>query len=146
MKRIGLSLLLLSWLTLSAGSASAEGPQLTRLSTTSNTVVWTSLVPDHPLVLSVVGGDFSVRSKFAPGESPSVKLQDAEGAPLPDGVYSWELRAVPLPSQSNAPSRSRSSRAEADPKAVRRPVQSGDFRIKNGSVVNNRGLASAYSR
>ncbi|HET9234229.1 MAG TPA: hypothetical protein VFP10_08835, partial [Candidatus Eisenbacteria bacterium] len=62
-------------------------------------------------MLSVSDPQGSVRTfQFPPGEAPALSLFDERGAHLPDGTYTWELRAGPL-------------------------VQSGYFTVSDGLLV-----------
>jgi hypothetical protein len=79
-------------------------------------VEWTPLVEAENTVLSVADPAGLVRTfQFAMGEAPALSLFDAQGAPLPDGTYTWEIRVTP---RGTAPL-----------------VQSGYFTLSGGNLV-----------
>jgi hypothetical protein len=61
---------------------------------TPDTVTWEAEAPGD-LELTVAGPDGAVvRRQFAAGEAPTFALYGEDGQRLPDGVYTYELRAV----------------------------------------------------
>src|SRR5437763_12005039 len=91
---------------------------------------WNPLVDSGGATLVVSGPEGAVRTyQFPPGETFRLSLFDAQGAPFPDGAYTWELRITPR--RGVIPEReSEGTRPPADPL-----VQSGYFTISNGNLV-----------
>jgi len=82
---------------------------------------WSPLGNFERITLSLADPQGLVRiHRFGPGEAPALSLFDAQGMPLPDGTYTWELRVTP-------------ARGAGRPSAPL--VQSGYFTIANGSLV-----------
>ena len=79
-------------------------------------VEWAPQVDAESIVLALADPYGLVRTiQFGAGEAPVLSLFDIQGAPLPDGTYTWELRVTPrlgLPL-----------------------VQAGHFTIRNGDLV-----------
>jgi hypothetical protein len=88
---------------------------------------WLPVGDSEHLVLTVAGPEgFWLRREVEAGQSASLSLSDPEWERLPDGTYTWELRAVSLPGTSE-----------------RSLVESGHFFVKDGSFVPARKKASA---
>jgi hypothetical protein len=79
----------------------AEEPHLTarpvaQLNVGVTRIDWLPLVDYERLVLTVAGPkDLLIREEIEAGQSPSLGLFDSSGRPLPDGMYTYELRALP---------------------------------------------------
>jgi len=102
-------------------------------------VEWSPLARHDSIVLTVAGGDYWQRTVFEGGERPFFEPYDNEGALLPDGDYSWELRFLPQPLDID-PDDFENTRFQGDvvregrhPEAV---VQSGNLRIADGAFVS----------
>jgi hypothetical protein len=144
--RWALGLILVSALV-TAPVGAAERTKIADVAVGGAEAVWTPRVGgyDH-IVLDVSGpGGVSLRSEFAEGMSPSLGLYDQAGAPLPDGVYKFELTLVP---RVDAATRDRLSAAREQgeaaiaelrregliPQSISR--QTGYFSILGGSFVS----------
>ena len=102
-------------------SAAAGPPPVAIVRAGPALVEWTPLVEPAGMVLSVADPQGLVRTfQFSAGEAPALSLFDAQGIPLPDGTYTWELRITPRPG--------------AD-RPVTPLVQSGYFTISDGNLV-----------
>jgi hypothetical protein len=102
----------------------AEPPPVAALvNAGSGLLEWAPLVDSESITLTLADPQGRVRTfHFGPGEAPALSLFDAQGMPLPDGTYTWELRATP--------------RLSADLKQVSAPlVQSGHFTLAGGALV-----------
>jgi hypothetical protein len=89
---------------------------------------WLPAGGSERLVLTVAGPEgLWLRKEFPAGQPASLSLSDPEWEHLPDGTYTWELRAIPPPG-----------------KLLQKPlVESGHFFVKDGSFVPARKKASA---
>ena len=106
---------------LSSSAAMAGEAQPALLSASRQLLEWTPLGDFESITLALSDPQGLVRThRFGPGEAPVLSLFDAQGTPLPDGVYTWELRMAPR----------RSAGRSAPPM-----VQSGYFTISNGHLV-----------
>ena len=117
--------------------------ELARLHRSGGLMAWLPQVDSEEILLRLSGPDGQVRSRrFEAGSVPSLAFFDEAGQPLPDGLYTYELRATPRLSPELR-ERLRTARLEADEAAVRRLqaeipgplVQSGAFRILGGEVL-----------
>lgn len=116
-------LFLLSMLigSLDASTASAAEAPLALVAAGHNQLEWTPLGDFESITLALADTQGLVRThRFGPREAPVLSLFDAQGMPLPDGTYTWELRVTP-PRSAGRPSA--------------RLVQSGYFTIANGGLV-----------
>jgi hypothetical protein len=75
-------------------------------------------------------GDFFLQKVYLPGERPIFKSTDSAGAPLPDGVYTYEYRALQQNMQSEVDDAQRGLVSGVEP-----AVQSGSFAVLRGSFV-----------
>ena len=137
----------LGLMTLVAAPVDASEPvALMRLG--SSEISWQPVVADYEqLDLTVTGpGGFVHAAEFRGGNYPSFSLFDTGGDNLLDGSYSYELVVVPRVS-SAARQTMLAARESGDASAEVQVsswlddplVQSGHFRIQNGSVVANDG-------
>ena len=69
--------------------------ELVEMTETGRGVEWTPRIAYESMVLTISGQDILVRREFGPGQKPKLDLVDERGKPLPNGNYTWELRAVP---------------------------------------------------
>lgn len=134
---LGAALLLVAGLQ---GPAHAGTSELATVSTSSGGIHWQPLVATDGWTLTVAGEERWIRSQFGPGESPTFQPADESGQPLPDGSYTWELRAVYSGSggDPNAAANGRdgaadTSRTRAEPPGPQ--TQSGAFTIVNGAIA-----------
>ncbi len=110
-------------------------------------VDWLPQVDYERLVLTIAGpGDLYIRREFRSGETPAFSALDIHGGTLPDGVYTYELRAVPR-QDPKLRERIAKARERGDDSAVDRLlrgsrsagplVQSGHLWVQGGSFVAN---------
>ncbi|HYO15394.1 MAG TPA: tail fiber domain-containing protein [Thermoanaerobaculia bacterium] len=84
---------------------------IARASYGGTSVTWTPNVENEGFTLTVTGPErFRFQQTFKAGQTPAFEAVDAKGSRLPDGTYSWELRANPVVSSDV---RTRLSRARA---------------------------------
>ena len=117
--RFFLLLMLIGGLDAFTAMAGEAPPAL--MSTSRNLLEWTPVIDFESITLSLADPQGLVRThRFGPGEAPVLSLFDAQGIPLRDGTYTWELRVTPRRSagRSSAPL-----------------VQSGYFTMANGNLV-----------
>jgi hypothetical protein len=127
--------------TLASPVLSEQKPtKLARMTPSGASVMWLLEANAERLVLTVSGGEEVIERRFGRGEVPSVALQREQGGPLPDGIYSWELREEFEPvndgvydPENGRDSVDSSSAPERVPLKGR--LQSGSFTIRGGSVV-----------
>ena len=125
----------------------AVRPAVADLTITGDTAAWAPQAAGYDrLVLTVGGPDgYSRRQEFAAGVNPTFKLYDQAGFPLPDGLYKYDLVAVP---RVDAETRQRMAAArEAGDDSIERQLQregklpaqesrqSGTFSIRDGAFV-----------
>ncbi len=108
-----------------AGTASGASAEP---SVSSSLITWEAS-PGHHLTLDVSDAG---RYEFAPGESPSLTLHDAAGAPLADGTYTWRLTAAPVLSEKETEARRKGDFASV-PMGY---TESGAFSIRSGAFVD----------
>jgi hypothetical protein len=88
----------------------------------SGLLEWTPRLETAGAVLALADPRGQVRMfHFAAGEAPALSLVGADGLPLADGTYTWELRLTPRPGLGRPPAPL---------------VQSGHFAIAEGSLVD----------
>lgn len=113
-----LSMLIVGW---NASTAIAADAPPALVSAGRNLLEWTPAVDFESITLSLADPQGLVRThRFGPGEAPALSLFDAQGMPLPDGTYTWELRGTPRRSAG---------------RPITPLVQSGYFTISGGSLV-----------
>lgn len=97
----------------------AGAPEVATLHAGPALLEWTPLRESESIVLAVSDPQGVVRTfQFRAGEAPALSLFDDRGAALPDGTYTWELRATPRLGRAAAPL-----------------VQSGTFTLSGGHLV-----------
>jgi hypothetical protein len=113
-----------------AASEGAREPAkpLAELTLGASRIDWLPAGDSENLILTVAGpAGIWVRKEFAAGQPASLNLSDPEWDHLPDGSYTWELRATPHP-------------GDLPQKPL---VASGHFFVKDGSFVAARKKTSA---
>lgn len=129
------------------GQANEDKDSFASLAPNGSGVRWSIQAPHAESTLTIAAPDGQVFTKtFNSGSAPVFSLTDEQGAALPDGQYTYELRLAPV--LSNAVKRQmRDARAKGNDAAVERElrkrnlipsrpmVQSGTFSVINGSVV-----------
>jgi hypothetical protein len=107
---------------LSSADAAESSRTVALVSAGRNLLEWTPLIDFESITLALADPRGLVRTHhFNPGEAPVLSLFDAQGLPLPDGTYTWELRVTPRPGAGG----------------VTAPgVQSGYFTISGGALVS----------
>lgn len=119
--RLFLLSMLIGGLDASTASGAEAPPTVALVSAGRNLLEWTPVVDFESITLALADPQGLVRfHRFGPGEAPILSLFDAQGLPLPDGTYTWELRVTPRPNIGR-------------PAALL--VQSGYFTISNGNLV-----------
>jgi len=111
--------------TLLGATANPKKPQtvIATLEVGPTRIDWLPEGDYESLVLTVAGpGDLFIRQESGLGQRPFLGLVDSKGEPLPDGIYSYELRGLPLRVEGKL--------------QERRLVQSGYFSIREGSFVD----------
>jgi len=104
-----------------------------------NNVTWTPQSEYAGLRLTVSGPDGNTwQNSFDANEAPQLDLS-ALGSAV-DGLYTWELRATPMVDQVKITGQSRTSEAGTRVRSKDLPsrdslVQSGSFRVLNGTIV-----------
>lgn len=129
------------------GQDAAGGNSIAAVASAASSVRWAVSTPHAGATLTVVAPDGEVfRKEFKAGVAPSFDLTDAQGAPLPDGHYVYELRLTPVltaaAKKELAASRERGD-GDAAGRSLRRRgllpakplVRSGAFAVVNGAAV-----------
>ena len=113
-----------------AAQESDQGPIVT-FAVGTDEVSWRPQVDAATFNLTISGpGDFYLQRVYQPGERLTFKPTDAAGAPLPNGVYTYEFRALPPESPARTDDSQRGLVTGVEPL-----VQSGSFSILDGSFV-----------
>ena len=121
-RRLALVLICVSTLPGAIASA-AEAPRVD-----ASAIAW-SASGDAVRILTVSGPGGVFSRRFEAGERPFLTLEDAQGQPLADGAYTWELRKRPGRRRGE-----RTPSARSDAYKVGR-VESGYFSISEGFFV-----------
>jgi len=75
------------------GGVVSQVPPVATIHAEPGLLRWIPNVESAGIELAVMDPSGAVRSfRFAPTELPALSLLDADGGPLPDGTYTWELR------------------------------------------------------
>jgi Chaperone of endosialidase len=113
---------------------------IARLEVQPARIDWLPHVDYESLVLTVAGpGEFYIQRKFDAGESPTFSSLDGPDGNLPDGIYAYELRAIPRTPVV------KELQKELGP-SDRPLVQSGHLWIQGGSFVNKAPVKPNPSR
>jgi hypothetical protein len=101
---------------------------LAEMALSASHIDWQPAADSERLTLTIAGPDgLWLHREFEAGQPASLSLFEPEGERLPDGSYTWELRATPSPG-----------------KLPQKPlVESGHFFVKDGSFVAARKKAPA---
>lgn len=132
----------LTALTAMSADATESGDSFATMTSAGTTLYWTTAQTGAELSLSVTGPAFAMQRISGSGESPSLTLAAADGSPLVDGIYNWEIRES-FPGVNDGVSDPINGRdADTAQSAQRRvPIQgrveSGVFTIKNGLVIDS---------
>jgi hypothetical protein len=117
------------------------------LSAGATSIDWSPLVENRGFVLTVSAPDGSVfRQEFEAGKAPTFGVFDRQGNHRPDGVYKWELTAVPTldkgtreelrTAREAGTASALLTKLQASGKLPKEPlVQSGTFAIQGGALV-----------
>lgn len=137
-------------LTASPGfSERADEPgEMAEMKQTAQRVEWTPRIEYERMVLTISGQDVHVERDFEPGDKPRFEPVDENGKPLPDGGYTWELRAAPK-IDPEVRERLAEIRESGDQDALAemrrkglvpaRPMtRSGYFQVREGRLVDGR--------
>src|SRR5690349_18449606 len=105
------------------GAFAAQPEPIAPLVATATTVEWQPAIEVASIVLSLQRPDGQVLTEtFAAGRNPMLRVET-----LNDGLYSYELRAVPRRSERE------SMRIEGEAAPEKSLVQSGSFLVMNGA-------------
>src|SRR5262245_47219720 len=125
-----------------AAVCTAEPPPIAIFNAERGLLQWTPLVDSQSMVLALADPAGVVRTlRFAPGETATLSPFDANGSPLPDGTYTWEIRLTRRLG-ARLERAIEEARLRGDESALARLdrlsaplVQSGHFTLAGGSVV-----------
>jgi hypothetical protein len=134
-----------------------SGSTLARMNVGMTSIDWLPAVAFERAVLTVAGPDGVIlRQETETGQTLSLSLFDTKGNRLPDGIYTWELRAIPPidPETREAVRRARDGGDENALKLLKemgklpeRPLlQSGNFSVKDGSFAAVKSSKPADSK
>jgi hypothetical protein len=121
--------------TIVASQDSVSGP-VALVTIEPRRVEWQPLVENDGLVLTIAApGGTIYRQEYAPGEVPVLKLTDASGGRRIDGVYTYELVAIPVLDEEMQAELEAARTSGEGVTIISRQVQSGHFGIKDGVFV-----------
>lgn len=93
---VGIAVFLMPPITAAEESRQEKASEdMAEMTETGRGVEWSPRIAYERMVLTISGQDVLVRREFGPREKPKLELVDERGRALPDGNYTWELRAVP---------------------------------------------------
>jgi hypothetical protein len=123
-----------------------QGP-LATMTIEAGVISWEPQVENGRLSLTIGGpGDFYLQQEHESGARLTFTPEDGAGNPLPDGVYKYELRFLPVMGKALS-GYDESQRGIASLKGTEMaPVQSGSFSVLNGSFVTQDAVESAPER
>lgn len=143
---LGIVFVLACFNILALGQSTDDKNQFATVTSLGSSVRFDVSATNASVTLTVIGSDgFSFSKEFKSG-SLEVKLADAWGDKLPDGVYTYELRLTPYIARETREAL-KAARAKGNEAEVLRdlrkkgalpapaPVQSGSFTIANGAAV-----------
>ncbi|HYV09392.1 MAG TPA: tail fiber domain-containing protein [Pyrinomonadaceae bacterium] len=119
--------------------------KVANMTSSGSSVRWDVTASNAGLVVTISAPDGQVFRKESREGSAEIKLVDSKGERLPDGLYAYELRVIPIISSTVKETLSK-ARAKGNDEEVGRDlrksgalpvpvVESGSFSILNGSVV-----------
>jgi hypothetical protein len=127
-----------------AQPADQGGPVATML-ISSTTISWQPRIPNAGLVLTVAAPDGTVvQQAFEPSATATLSIEGTKGQPRPDGVYTYELRAMPILTEATRQQLAAASEADRDTIVAQLRqsgalpadlVQAGHFQIAGGAFV-----------
>ncbi len=131
-----------------AGAAVAEpAERIATVEATPEGLKWHPARADRHLVLTVSGPKTRIERKFEAGNAPWLAVRDEKRGSLPEGSYSWELRAEPKLDKKSREYMARAREArdqgrdvdlEEIAKLLEGPfVQSGAFSVADGRLVGS---------
>jgi endosialidase-like protein len=137
------AVLAMGLLAIPAGAAGPAPLAVTNISPVG--LEWQPAIQYEKIVLTVAGpGDLILRREFAAGVTPAFEAF-ADGKPLPDGTYTFELVASPVLDRETRQELARArqtgddsilSKLRTEGKLPRGPLtQAGSFQVRNGAVV-----------
>jgi hypothetical protein len=99
------------------------------------------------LVVTVSRADGSIfQRSFDSGSTPYLDLSSICGSTSRDGIYTYELRIIPVMRQKIRGSVERAGLERSEPLHQRALVQTGSFSVQNGAVVPPSGAQEGLSR
>jgi len=133
-QRGDLSAAMLVAMALIIASAPADAAEQATAVTHGGGVIFQPSVSFERALLRVNGNGHTVTREFSRWETPRLGLFDANGYPLPDGAYRWELQLVPSEAESKRLRVSAAKNGGRAPDAWR--ALSGSFAIRGGSIAS----------
>jgi hypothetical protein len=99
---------------------------------TPTQIMWSPLVKNGGITLTISGPDFYLQKKYGATAHPTFKSTDSAGNPLPDGVYVYELQLMPIDDGDTRPSVDDAERGIAPVRGEEPLVYGGAFTIVGG--------------
>jgi hypothetical protein len=118
----------------SIGAATVPDGPIARLNASAGVLTWTPASARNALSLSVAGDGVYLEQTFEAGKAPFLNRETPDGDRLPDGPYTWELRAVPN-ERPRAEDKEMPIAKRSAAFARRAVVQSGSFVVINGAFA-----------
>ena len=87
--------------------------------------------------LTVAGGDFWHKYRYADGEQPLLSAYDNSGQPLPDGFYRYEFVSIPKVSDSDVSAPQNSAFGATKGQRQSAQIDTGNFTVNSGVIVFN---------
>lgn len=121
---------------LGGATAAAQEPDpdkgaIVTVTVTADEVIWRPQIEGAGFALTISGpGGFYLQQAYQPGDGLVFRAKDGAGDPLPDGVYQYEFRVLPL---ENPVDPGDALRGLVPPTDVL--AQSGGFSIRDGRFV-----------
>jgi hypothetical protein len=146
-----LLLVLIGLVMLSGANVSTAAPQadlggpVADVHITTTEIRWSPRVPHAGLTLTIAAPDGTgTRQEFGPDTAPALSVVGPSGQRRPDGLNTYELRAIPIIDQATRQALAAASEADREATVARlrqagalpdAPVQSGHFQIAGGAFV-----------
>lgn len=139
-------LVLLSSANVSTAAQPADqGGPMAAMVISATTISWQPRAPNAGLLLTIAGPDGAVvRQTFAPSTVATLSIEGPGGQRRLDGVYTYELRAIPILTDATRQQLAAAGEADRDALVAQlrqsgalpaEQVQSGHFQIASGAFV-----------